>query len=163
MRFADRPHPTHQHQAGAEPVEEGLSGFWQMSTAFNGSQHANPRSSATRFIGKRANSPSGGKRPSTHAQIQYARMRIGCRTRIAGAITAEAPTRRRPKTKIQFNLQENCDCGSLDKLHLAQIGDFSLQTGRFARKTQNLRVPIVRNRNFLANSYEKLLRRRGGR
>lgn len=117
----------HQHQAGAEPVEEGLSGFWQMSTAFNGSQHANPRSSATRFIGKRANSPSGGKRPSTHAQIQYARMRIGCRTRIAGAITAEAPTRRRPKTKFQFDLQEKCDCGSLDKLHLAQIGDFSLK------------------------------------
>lgn len=163
MRFADRPCPMHQHQAGAKPVEEGLSGFWQMSTAFNGSQHANPRSSATRFIGKRANSPSGGKRPSTHAQIQYARMRIGRHARIAGALPAEAPTRQKPKTKFQFDLQENCDWGSLDELHLAQNGDFSPQTRGFARKNPKLTSPNRPQSQFSCKLARKVVAAAGQR
>lgn len=97
MRFADRPCPMHQHQAGAKPVEEGLSGFWQMSTAFNGSQHANPRSSATRFIGKRANSPQWRETP-LHSRANSVRShanrapRLNCRG---------APRRSAHKTKAK--------------------------------------------------------------
>ena len=131
MRFADRPCPMHQHQAGAKPVEEGLSGFWQMSTAFNGSQHANPRSSATRFIGKPLHSRANSVR--SHANRAP---RLNCR----GAPCRSAH-KTKTKTKFQFDLQENCDWGSLDKLHLAQNGDFSPQTRGFARKTPSLRAP----------------------
>lgn len=76
MRFADRPRPTQQRLAGAEPVEEGLSRFWQVSTAFNGSQHAHSRLSAARFIGKRANATSNGNALAAHARIQHARTQI---------------------------------------------------------------------------------------
>lgn len=163
MRFADRPCPMHQHQAGANPVEEGLSGFWQMSTAFNGSQHANPRSSATRFIGKRANSPQWRETP-LHSRANSVRShanrapRLNCR-----GLPAEAPTRQKPKTKFQFNLQENCDWGSLDELHLAQNGDFSPQTRGFARKTPSLRAPNRPQSQFSCKLVRKFVAAAGQR
>ena len=163
MRFADRPRPTQQRLAGAEPVEEGLSRFWQVSTAFNGSQHAHSRLSAARFIGKRANATSNGNALAAHARIQHARTQIEIpRPRRKGARLLSPPLKARAKTKIQLVLQEICDWGSLNKLHLAQNGDFSPQTRGFTRKTPNLRARIVRNRNFLAKSHEKLLRQRDG-
>ena len=88
MRFADRPRPTQQRLAGAEPVEEGLSRFWQVSTAFNGSQHAHSRLSAARFIGKRANATSNGDALTAHARIQHARTQIEIH---AHAAKASAP------------------------------------------------------------------------
>lgn len=97
MRFADRPRPMHQHQAGAEPVEEGLSGFWQMSTAFNGSQHANPRSSATRFIGKRANSPQWRETP-LHSRANSVRSHAN---RVPPLNCRGAPRRSAHKTKAK--------------------------------------------------------------
>ena len=163
MRFADRPCPMHQHQAGAKPVEEGLSGFWQMSAAFNGSPHANPRSSATRFIGKRANSPSGGNRPP-HSRANSVRShanrapRLNCR----GAPCRSAH-KTKTKTKFQFDLQENCDWGSLDKLHLAQNGDFSPQTRGFARKTPSLRAPNRPQSQFSCKLVRKFVAAAGQR
>ena len=92
MRFADRPRPTQQRLAGAEPVEEGLSRFWQVSTAFNGSQHAHSRLPAARFIGKRANATSNGNALAAHARIQHARTQIEIpRPRRKGARPSSPP------------------------------------------------------------------------
>lgn len=163
MRFADRPCPMHQHQAGAKPVEEGLSGFWQMSTAFNGSQHANPRSSATRFIGKRANSPQWRETP-LHSRANSVRShanrapRLNCR----GAPRRSAH-KTKAKNKISVQFARKLRLGSLDELHLAQNGDFSPQTRGFARKTPSLRAPNRPQSQFSCKLARKIVAAAGQR
>lgn len=110
-----------------------------MSTAFNGSQHAHSRLSAARFIGKRANATSNGNALAAHARIQHARTQIEIpRPRRKDARPLSPPLKARAKTKIQLVLQEICDWGPLNKLHLAKNGDFSPQTRGFTRKNPEL-------------------------
>lgn len=112
MRFADRPRPTQQRLAGAEPVEEGLSRFWQVSTAFNGSQHAHSRLPAARFIGKRANATSNGNALAAHARIQHARTQIEIpRPRRKGARLLSPPPKSESQNKNPVSFARNLRLG----------------------------------------------------
>ena len=63
------------------------------------------------------------------------------RAHAAKAPAPQVPLKARAKTKIQLVLQEICDWGSLNKLHLAQNGGFSPQTRGFTRKNPELTSP----------------------
>lgn len=163
MRLADRPCPMHQHQAGAEPVEEGLSEFWQMSTAFNGSQHANPRSSATRFIGKRANSPQWRETPF-HSRANSVRShanrapRLNCR----GAPCRSAH-KTKAKNKISVRFARKLRLGVPRQIALSAKRRFSPQTRGFARKPPSLRAPNRPQSQFSCKLARKIVAAAGQR